>query len=106
MHHNSYTVTTLRSLQNHIKNAKLTGQLIQVSANFWFFFISLFVFHLGRYQAKANMETKMKIPQETSIYMRYLNQHGGMKISHIAKQDTQFAERSIYSIAKRRWTKN
>ena len=37
----------------------------------------------------------MKIPQETSIYMRYLRQHGGMKISHIVKQYTQFAERNI-----------
>ena len=28
--------------------------------------------------------------------MRYLHQHGGVKISHIVKQYTQFAERSIY----------
>ena len=51
---------------------------------------------MGRYQAKANMDTKMKIPQHTSIYMRYLHQHGRMKISHIVKQYTQLAKRSIY----------
>ena len=38
------------------------------------FFISLFIFDLGRYQAKADMKAKTKIPRENSIYMRYLHQ--------------------------------
>ena len=54
------------------------------------FFVSQFTFFLGRYQAKANVKTKMKIPQDTSIYMRGLHQHGAIKISHIVKQYTQF----------------
>ena len=33
--------------------------------------------------------------------MRYLHQHGGMKFSHIVKQYTQFAERSIYRHCKK-----
>ena len=47
------------------------------------------------------MKTKLKIPQETSVYMRYVHQHGGMKISHVVKQYTQFAERSIYTRTRR-----
>ena len=47
------------------------------------------------------MKTKLKIPQEKSIYMKYLHQHGGIKISHIVKQYTQFAERSIYRHCKK-----
>ena len=47
------------------------------------------------------MKTKMKIPKETSIYMRYLNQHDGVKIFHIFKQYIQFAERSIYRHCKK-----
>ena len=43
----------------------------------------------------------MKIPQQTPIYMRYLHQHGGMKISDIVKQYPQFAERSIYRHCKK-----
>ena len=42
--------------------------------------MSLFIAHLGKYEAEKNVKTKMKIPQETSIYMRYLHQHGRMKI--------------------------
>ena len=38
----------------------------------------------------------MKIPLETSIYIRYLYKHGGMKILQIIKQYPQFAERSVY----------
>ena len=33
--------------------------------------------------------------------MGYLHQHGGMKISHIVKQYTQFSERSIYRHCKK-----
>lgn len=47
------------------------------------------------------MKTKMKIPKETSIYMRCLNQHDGMKIFYIFKQYIQFAERSIYRHCKK-----
>ena len=47
------------------------------------------------------MKMKLKIPQEISIYMRYLHQRGGMKISDIVKQYTQFAERSIYRHCKK-----
>ena len=47
------------------------------------------------------MKTKLKISQETTIYMGYLHQHGGMKISHIVKQYPQFAERSIYRHCKK-----
>ena len=36
-----------------------------------------------------------------SIYMRYLHQHGGMKMFHIVKQYTQFADRSIYRHSKK-----
>ena len=43
----------------------------------------------------------MKIPIEMSIYMRYLHQHGGMKMFHIVKQYTQFADRSIYRHSKK-----
>ena len=77
--------------------------LIYVSANFSFFFISLFIFHLGRYQAKTNMKTKTKIPQETSIYTRYLHQHDGMNISNIVRQYTQYT--SIYRHCTRKTKK-
>ena len=40
------------------------------------------------------MKTKTKIPQVTSIYIRYLHQHDGMKISNIVRQYTQYI--SIY----------
>lgn len=49
------------------------NEIKQVSANSKFFYFS--IFHLGRYQAKANMKTKMKIPPrdvnlyDTCIYM-------------------------------------
>ena len=43
------------------------------------------------------MKTKMKIPQEMSIIMRYLHQHGGMKISHIP----MILKRSIYRHPKK-----
>ena len=99
MHHNSYTSTRLRSLQKQIKNAKLKCELNSGVSKFQIF-LFLFIFHLGRYKAKASMKAKMKIPQEMSIYMRYLHQHGGIKISHIIKQYTQFAERSTYRHCK------
>ena len=60
------------------------------------FFIS--VFHLGRYQAK----TKIKIPQEMPIYMRYLHQHGGMKIFCTVKQYHSLQKEVSIDIAKRR----
>ena len=40
------------------------------------------------------MKTKTKIPQVTSIYIRYLHQHDGMNISNIVRQYTQYI--SIY----------
>ena len=62
MHYNSRTVTTLRILQNQIKNAKLKCEQNSDVCKFQIFFISLFIFHLDRYQVKANIKTKMKIP--------------------------------------------
>ena len=47
------------------------------------------------------MKTKMKIPQQTPVYMRYLHQNGGMKICDIVKRYPQFAERSIYRHCKK-----
>ena len=40
------------------------------------------------------MKTKTKIPQVTSIYIRYLHQHDGMNISNIVRQYAQYI--SIY----------
>ena len=90
MQHNSYTVTTPRILQNQIKNAKLKCELNSGVCELQIFLFLSLIFFLGRYQAKANVKTKMKIPQDTSIYMRGLHQHGAIKISHIVKQYTQF----------------
>ena len=67
------------------------------SISFFFFFLFFhIIFHLGKHQVKANMKTKNKKPQEPSIYLRYLYRHSGMKISHLVKQYTKIAERSIY----------
>ena len=49
------------------------------------------------------MKTKTKIPQETSIYTRYLHQHDGMNISNIVRQYTQYT--SIYRHCTRKTKK-
>ena len=43
-----------------------------------------------------NKKTNQTIPLETSIYMRYLHQHGNVKISEIVKLFFNFSKRSIY----------
>ena len=49
------------------------------------------------------MKTKTKIPQEMSIYTRYLHQHDGMNISNIVRQYTQYT--SIYRHCTRKTKK-
>ena len=63
MHPNSYTVTSVRSLQNQMKNAKLRFELNSSVSKSQISFISLFIFHLRSYQARAKGKTKTKIPK-------------------------------------------
>ena len=100
MYQNLYAVTTLQSLKKERKKRIIlysnmsTIQVCLQNANSEFFIV--FLFFWFRYRTKTIIKIKMKIPLETSIYIRYLYKHGGMKILQIIKQYPQFAERSVY----------
>ena len=46
------------------------------------------------------MSPRQKIPNDVSIYLRYLHQESGIKISQLVKRYSQYSERSIYRHAK------
>ena len=69
MHHNSYTVITLRSLENQIKNGKLKNELNSGVCKFQilFYFFAYFAFRQISSKSKYENENE-NTPRDVNLY--------------------------------------